>query len=356
MPDERPGEPRSTSLLGAVNALLRQRWTVIGTALLVATAVAVVTLVLPRTYTSTTSFVPQTPSQQLSGLSTVAAQFGLAGADAGNTESPAFYVDLVTSREVLSALAESTYTVPAAGEPARPMRLGDILEIEARDPDLRQYRVAEYLRKHVNASATPKTGAIVISVTTRSAPLSTQLTQRLLAQVTNFNETRRQSRAMAERRFTERQMTEARDALAAAERRLEAFLTRNRQFTGSPSLEFERDRLSREVNVRTQRFMSVSDAYERARIEEIRDTPVITVIERPVMPVLPNRRHVALKTLVGLVVGAIFGIVIALARHFLAATQRSRSDEYAEFVALRRETVADLKRPWRPLLRQRSSA
>jgi hypothetical protein len=88
----------------------------------------------------------------------------------------------------------------------------------------------------------------------------------------------------------------------------------------------------------------------------VRDTPIITVIDAPRTPVLPDRRYLALKGLVGLVGGLVLGIALALLRHVFAATQRSRADEYAEFEALRRDALADLRRPWRPLTRRRAGA
>jgi uncharacterized protein involved in exopolysaccharide biosynthesis len=345
-----PDRPGGLSVLGAVNAVLRQRWTVVASGVLFAAAVAAVTLLQPRTFTSSASFVPQAPQQAASGLSSVASQFGLNVGESGSTDSPAFYADLLTSRGILRAVADSPYTAPTG--PPRQTSLAEILGIGATDTALRRHRTIERLQRQVSAGVAPKTGAVELSVTTRSATLSHEIVERLLGLVSEFNRERRQSRAVAERRFTEERLGEAQEALAIAERRLESFLTRNRQYRGSPTLEFEHDRLAREVSVRDQHFLMMSQAYERARIDEVRDTPVITTIESPEVPVLPNRRMLLVKGLVGLVAGALFGIVLALVRHALAATQRSRSDEYAEFVALRRETLADLKRPWRPLTRR----
>jgi uncharacterized protein involved in exopolysaccharide biosynthesis len=333
--------------------VLRRRWAAIGTALLVATAVVAVALLQPRRFTSSASFVPQAPAQAVSGLSSVASQFGLNVGEGANTDSPAFYADLLLSQTVLEAVADGSYTVVVDGE-RRTAPLADLLGIEAENAALRRHEVIRYLRRHLGSSVTPKTGAVVVSATMPWAALSQQVADRMLALVGEFNRERRQSRAVAERRFTEQQLAEARAALRAAERQLEAFLVRNRQFDRSPTLEFERERLAREVAVRSQRYMTVSDAYERARIEEIRDTPVLTVIDAPRVPVLPDRRYLALKGLVGLTVGLVLGVALALVRHLLAATQRSRADEYAEFEALRRDTLADLRRPWRPLMRRRA--
>lgn len=340
------------TLLSLVNALLRRRWTIIGSGLLVAAAVVGVTLLLPRTYSSSAAFVPQKQTATGGGLSSVASQFGIDVGDLGSTDSPAFYADLLTSREIIGAVADSTYAVTAQGEHRR-APLAEILSIGGSTPELRRYHTMEYLREHISASVAPKTGMIEMSVTTPSAQLSHQIADRLLALVSQFNLERRQSSSMAERRFTEQRLTEVKTALHAAEQRLATFLLHNRAFSGSPALEFERDRLAREVSVQQQLYLTLAEAFERARIEEVRDTPVITVVTAPNVPVLPDRRFLALKALVGLTAGIAFGVALVLVRYLLDATQRSRSDEYAEFMTLRREAIADLKRPWRPLMGRR---
>lgn len=343
------------SLLGAVNAVLRRRWAVVGTAVLVAAAIVVVTLLQPLRFTSSARFVPQAPSQSPNGLSSVASQFGLNVTESASTDSPAFYADLLLSQTVLDAVADGSYTV-TVDSAARTAKLAALLEIEAESEALRRHKVVQYLGRHLGASVTPKTGVVVLSVTTPWAGLSQQIGDRMLELVSEFNRDRRQSRAVAEREFTETQLAEAREALRAAERQLEAFLLRNRQFGGSPTLDFERERLAREVSVRTQRHMTIADAFERARIEEVRDTPVLTVIDAPKTPVLPDRRYLALKGIAGLALGAALAIGLALIGHVFAATQRSRAEEYAEFQALRQDALADLRRPWRPLTRRRAAA
>jgi uncharacterized protein involved in exopolysaccharide biosynthesis len=75
-----------------------------------------------------------------------------------------------------------------------------------------------------------------------------------------------------------------------AEDELQAFLQRNRDFRSSPQLSFAYDRLADNVSLRQQLYTAVAQAYEQARIEEVRDTPVITVVEAPMLPARPDPR------------------------------------------------------------------
>src|SRR5690242_11043905 len=119
---------------------------------------------------------------------------------------------------------------------------------------------------------------------------------------------------MAERQFVEARVTEAQNALHAAEERLSDFKTRNKVI-GSPELSLEQDRLQREVTLRQQVYTNLVQNEEEARIREVRDTPVITILESPRLPVLPEARQVVKKTLTGMVAGIVLGVVIAFFGH-----------------------------------------
>ena len=55
--------------------------------------------------------------------------------------------------------------------------------------------------------------------------------------------------------------------------------------------------------------------YEQARIDEVRNTPVITVVEPPDLPTRPNPRRTVLKGLLGLIVGLLMGAFFLTVRH-----------------------------------------
>jgi hypothetical protein len=55
-------------------------------------------------------------------------------------------------------------------------------------------------------------------------------------------------------------------------------------------------------------------ALDNSRLDEARNTPLITVVEPARLPARPDRRHIGLKGLLALVVGFIFGVVWAMAQ------------------------------------------
>ena len=191
-----------------------------------------------------------------------------------------------------------------------------------------------------------KTGVVTLEVEAPAADLAEQLVRHALDLVNAFNLRTRQSQAAAEREFVENRADEAQRDLRAAEDRLQGFLTANRTYTSSPQLQFQYGRLERDLQMRQDVYSKLVQAYEQARIDEVRNTPVITIVEAPIRPVKPDSRRLVLKALLALFLGGFAGILIALYRQAMLRTSDESPDQYAEFVRLRAALGAELRRPW----------
>ena len=134
---------------------------------------------------------------------------------------------------------------------------------------------------------------------------------------------------------------EALKELRAAEQGLEDFLVRNRQYQNSPSLTFEANRLQRRIDLAQQVYTGLVQAYEQARIAEVRNTPVTTIIDKPEGSAQPSIR---LRTLVilGVVVGMILAGLIAFAADYARRAKEENPTAYQEFASLRRAVMHEL--------------
>lgn len=345
-PAERESE-QELSLLGLANVLLRHRRLVGGLSLLGVALAVGITLLLPRSFTSRSGFMPQTrsPTAALSGL---AAQFGLALPTSEGGQSPAFYADLLESRTILGTVVDSHFEYQTVDGPIR-RPLVELYKSKGRSPALRREAAIRSLEGNVEATTVQKTGMVNLAVTANRPELALQINQRLVELVNQFNLRSRQSQAGKERQFTERRLAEVRQDLRAAEDRLQRYLQRNRDYHNSPELTFQVDRLQREVDMQQQLFTTLAEAYEQAKIEEVRDTPVITVVQSPELPVRPDSRWLVAKALLGLLLGLLLGAGIALWKSYALNSKRLAPSEAAEFAVLRREALRDLLHPWRPI-------
>ena len=91
---------------------------------------------------------------------------------------------------------------------------------------------------------------------------------------------------------------------------MQDFMQANRQWDNSPDLQFQHDRLQRDITLRQQVYTTLVQSFEQARIAEVRDTPVITVLQEPFFPP-PDDDRLLLVGALGVVLGGLAGIVLA---------------------------------------------
>ena len=345
-------ESTEISLKSLARTLLRRRRAVLACALGCALVAGTVGLLRRRTWTSAATFMPQGRRNPAAGLSGVAAQFGINVPTTDAGQSPGFYSDFVTSRTMFGALADTTFEV-AVGDGQQRTTLADIYDVHGATPALRREEVIRKLGDKVRATPAVKIGVVHMRVTAPTPRVAYEVARFILDRLNAFDLVTRQSQARAERQFMEARLDDSRMELRSAEDRLQGFLQRNRDYKNSPDLSFQADRFSREIQARQQVYASLAQAFEQAKIEEVRDTPVITIVEPPEIPARPDSRGLLASTLVALIGGAGLGALLAI---LLASLERERAVNAVEMHAIEgefRDAVGELLRPWRMLRRSR---
>jgi uncharacterized protein involved in exopolysaccharide biosynthesis len=351
MPPPPPSVPRSDeiSVVSVLNVFLRHRVLIAVLMLAFGFYNGFKSITSPKHYTVESQFIvkgARSPGQ-LGGL---AASLGIniGGGDPG--QSPYFYLDLLEAKAILWPVAQKTYTLKTDTGVVTG-NLIKIFNIKDPRPNVARAKVIDALKGAISSTNSVKTGVITVMVHAGRPDLAVQISANLLDQVNVYNLGRRQEQAAGERAFVQRQVDEKRTELRQAEGELRDFLESNRMYAQSPELILERTRLQRQVDMRNTLYTSMLQSYEAARIDEMRDLPVISVIEPPEMPIEPDPRGGLKKTLIGLLVGLVLGIVIAFFREKMAANKEAQTDDFVEFSQLKKAAVGDLTHPWRPVAR-----
>ncbi len=319
---------------------------IVGCALL-ATLVCVASVVTePRSFSTRVLFTSRGSQSGL--LAGIAAQYGLSIVGSEPSQSIKFYEELLTSHELLREVAKKEYQTHD-GKGVQRGTLPQLYGIHAGTRDAEVDLAVDVLRGHILTKASWATGVVTYFVAAPTAELAQQIAQNMVTQLDLYNLETRRSQATAERNFIEARLAESRLALSGAEDQLRAFRDNNRQYASSATLSLENDRLQRQVAMRQQLYTALSQAYEQARIAEVRDIPAISIVEPPELPNSPDTAYGMRNTLLGAIAGMLVGIVLAFVRERFYETKASGSRTFADFSDLKRATLGDLARPWQPV-------
>jgi uncharacterized protein involved in exopolysaccharide biosynthesis len=340
--DEMKAAGKPITIISILNVFLRHKLVLMGIPALALVLMTVSTLLKPAEYVADSTFMPQGGVGAASRVSGLAAQLGVAIAGgASESLSLQFYADLITSRELLREVATTAFTFQSAADGVRRSgTLIDLYEPDGQTPEGRVRQVLGMLNQTVSATADPVIGVVNVTVRAPWPELAVLINRHLLDLVNDFNLRRRQSQARAEREFTQSSFAKAERDLAAAEQELQRFLQQNRQFQQSPQLSFERVRLQRKVDQLQQITSTLATSFAQSQIAEVRNTPVVTVIDQPEHSAKRVPRSLLTAGIIALIFGFFAAALLALAMDYYAAQKEANPDEFAEFQRLRRAALS----------------
>jgi uncharacterized protein involved in exopolysaccharide biosynthesis len=309
--------------------------------------VALLAVILPPSYRATASFVTTESELRLSPgggagggggglgglaaapeISGIASQLGL-GSTRDPSESPAFYAQLLASRELLTRLLTSRFPDPRAAAADDSVTLLSTLRIHDDDPQRALETAVKRLRRKMRTTFDLKTNLVTLTLDARWSPLAADAANRAVALVSAFNKEQRVSRARARRDFLATRVTAAQAELRAVEDSQKLFYERNRSWQDSPSLLVEERRLRRQVETANSLYLSLRHQYEAARIDEVNNTPVITVVDQAVPPRRPEWPRFGLMLAAAVVLGVGLGSLAAAARELAARWARDNPEQAA---------------------------
>ncbi len=271
-------------------------------------------LLWPPRYAAVASFIPElTSSSRLpSGLGNLATQFGVSlGSDP--LQSGRFYADLLLSRRVVERVLQSYYSLPGPVAPSDSATLLDLLGVKGRDSLERLQKGVKKLRGATSVDPAIRTNIVTLTVTARDPYLAAAVANRFVETVNEFNTRIRQSQAGRRRRFVEQQADSAERELRAAEDRLKSFYEQNRSWQQSPKLQYWLGQLQRQVDIEKEVYLTLRRDLETARIDEVNDLPLISVIDLAV----PSRERKPKRSLI-VVASLLLGLVLSSAYAYAA--------------------------------------
>jgi uncharacterized protein involved in exopolysaccharide biosynthesis len=302
-----------------------ERWRqAAGVALVVVGVALLLSFVLPARYQSQSTFVVATDNgvKLPKGLADLAAQPGLSGlasqlnlgSGSDPSTSPAFYAQLLASRELLTRLVLSHFPNAPSAAPADSADLLEIYRIREKDHQRGIEIAIKQVKRDMKVTFDARTSLVSVAVNARRPEVSAAVANRAVELVSAFNREQRLSRERARRIFLDARVSEAAAELREAEVALRTFYEKNRQWQNSPALVIDERRVRRQVEMASDLYLSIRREFEAARIDEVNNTPVVTVVDEAVPPRKPLWPRYLLILVSAGVLGAGLGVLWASAR------------------------------------------
>ncbi|HVD60048.1 MAG TPA: GNVR domain-containing protein [Gemmatimonadaceae bacterium] len=298
----------------------------------------IATVIVPPVYRTNASFVANSSSSsKLQGATSGGGALGgilqeIGGSVGGDpSESPNFYVELLKSRELLTRLLDSRFPNPRTANPSDSATLLEILKIKKPDRQAQLEIGVKNLTKAIGPGLDPKTNLVWFSVQAQWPELAAQMGNRLIDLVSNFNRETRVSRAKSKRAFLQMRHDSARTALDDAEERQRLFYEQNRGLIVAPALKFEEQRIRRDVDLASDLYINLDRQLEVARIDEINDAALITVIDSAVVPRKAQWPRYGVMGFTAILLGTIVGLVFAGSAAVMADWRARNPDSWNDF-------------------------
>ena len=330
-----PEHVQSTSVLRPVAILLGRLKLVAGVTMSAAVVSLVLAMVLPKWYDAIVQFVPEkagSGSAVPDALSGIAGQFGM---QLDDQQGPDYYAKVLQSRPILNHILQSTIALP--DPPPRHLQGRDsatvleILKPPGRNAGERLFEGRKKLLKKTDTDVHVRTGIITFTVSWRDPQIAATMATLFMEELHGFNTRTRQSSARNERAFLQDRLAEVRDSLRAREEALSRFLAQNRRIDDSPELQAEQQRLQRDISIETANFQNIQAKFDEARLREVNDTPVLTIIAPPAVPEKKARPKRRIILMIGTFLGFVGGFGVALSADYLA---RARQRDDPDYLAL----------------------
>jgi uncharacterized protein involved in exopolysaccharide biosynthesis len=342
------------SILEILATIIRGWRAVVVLPIVLALFVGITTFTQDRTYEATATFMTRASEGRVEGgAAALAQQFGISLGAERPGETPQFYLDLLRTRAVLRAAVETEYEFR---DTQGRLRRANLIQVyQARDdPGLPPPwdQAAGMLRGALSTSV-GQTGMLHLAVRAPYPDLAERVAGRLLELLDELSAEVRRGRAHEEERFVAERVRDAQDELILAEERLGSFLSQNRMFEGSPDLVFAHGRLQRQVAIRQDVYTSLLRAREQNRIDTLRDTPFLTIIDPPAGSARPQPRGTITRAFMAFMLGLALAILGAFIAEYARRSRANGDPHYRELKGAARQAWQDIRHPARWVGRDR---
>jgi uncharacterized protein involved in exopolysaccharide biosynthesis len=251
------------------------------------TLVSVFFIIRP-VYTSTAKVLPIGDNNgSFSDMAGMASQLGLSMPMNFNNEIPwdEMFPEIIKSEKLAKEVLIKNFTSRKYGEN---QSLFSIIEreykLKNKTENFLENMIIHEFNKMIRVSKSRLSPIVTIELDFFEPQVSAEILDKVV-EISGKTQVKIKLKQISEKRqFIEERISEVMNALKKAEIDLKEFKESNRRADSSPSLKLDESRLEREVSLQTTLYMTLKSQYENVKIEEVKESAMIQVIDGPIVP------------------------------------------------------------------------
>jgi uncharacterized protein involved in exopolysaccharide biosynthesis len=155
-----------------------------------------------------------------------------------------------------------------------------------------------------------------LTITAPEPVFAKELAEGVLSELEELNRYFKSQTVSEKISFIENRIVSVQDDLETSEQRLKSFNEQNRQIS-SPALQLEQERLIREVDIQKGIYLTLKQQLELAKIEEVQQTTIIQVLDKPQVPLTTSNIKLRLSVYLAGIMGVALGIILGFVRAYV---------------------------------------
>ena len=270
-------------------------------------------------YLSKSTFITSSSSDKNTELLGLASNFGVS-MPFQNSIANWSYIDIVNSKSIKKKLLTDNFTLFEGGNPEK---LFNILN-PAISNDVSGIKYQEILYNTIetlsNMIEIDKIGGLFeLKVSASSPILASAINFKILEALEKHQQNYNEIRTSTTRIFIEERLIEAKQDLASSEEKLTKFRANNRLILESPELHLKQERMSRDITVKLGVFTALKQQLETLKIEELKDSDYVIILDEPSMPIYPYSPDKKLIVIINTLLGIFFVLIIIFLKEYYRA-------------------------------------
>jgi uncharacterized protein involved in exopolysaccharide biosynthesis len=278
-------------------------------------------------YISESKIMSSSKGGGISQAAGLAAQFGI-GIPKMQSEQKWVYPELIRSRMLSKAVLKQKFDTDNLGLQKSLLQILTNGNNKSRTSlQTLESTAVESLLRMVSLSEDKLTGVLTLRVKAKHPNLASDINNALIEQLDSHLKNYNKLKTSEARRFIEERISETEKELENVEDDLKNFRDRNRRIGNSPALQLEQQRYEREVTVLTGVFTTLKQQLETTKIEEVKESEYVMILDPPNVPLKPSKPRKMLSVLLAGIFGVGLGLILAFVRELSSLVVKEEKDK-----------------------------